>query len=163
VALRAGSPEIAANVLQRQERLAGTTTPFAVSAAKGELALQRGRLDDAIRILEPALADLGKRSLAEGTLGAQALSRTFCRARRDDEAIRLLEAETGRPRACGGFLRAAFWLPARVEFLQLLEAQGRRQDAEKIRKELVQYTQLAEPEFLVRQYVGAAPNGASAR
>jgi tetratricopeptide (TPR) repeat protein len=163
VALRAGSPELAAVVLRRQEQLAVTTTPFAVSAAKGELALQRGRFEEAIRILEPALADLGKRSLAEGTFGSQALSRAFRRAHRDDEAIRVLEAETGRPRACGGFLRAAFWLPARLELLQLLEAQGRGQDVGAIRRELVQYTQLADPRYLVKQHVGGAPPAAAVR
>lgn len=155
--LRAGETSLAAKLLQRQVRSHPSTLPAAIEAAEGELALRQGRVDDAIRTLEAALTDLSSILVAEDILAAQALAEAYRRKGQPEKAIRALERVTERPRACGGFYRAAFWLHARADLMELYRQHGRLQEAEAIRQDLTTLVALADDDFVLKKRLARLP------
>lgn len=147
--LKAGAAASAARMLSRQDGTTNTV-PEAVMLVEGELALNEGRANDAIPILAKALETMPE-DVAERMLAAQSLAKALVSVGRMDEAIIVLETATSKGRACGGFLRAAFWPHTRFDLMELYRKRNRLREAEAIRTELKTLLALADENHVLRK------------
>jgi len=147
--LRGGRLDAGASMFARILPKAPNTTPEAMMAAEGELALQRGKLNEAAGMLETAMKTMNAR-FPEYLLAAQSLARVYDRQGKTDEAIAALQDATKEARACGGFLRAAFWPHLRFDLMELYRKTGRHNEAEVIRQELIRLVSLSDDEFVLK-------------
>lgn len=117
-----------------------------VFASEGEIALQQGRLSDAVVKLTAAIDKLYPEHI-ETLTAPQALARAYRELGQVDEAIRVLEKATSGPRGCSLFTRASFWPHARYDLMELYRMRNRQREADVIRAELLKLLARADDDF----------------
>jgi DNA-binding winged helix-turn-helix (wHTH) protein/tetratricopeptide (TPR) repeat protein len=126
------------------------TVPAAIDAARAELLLANGEVEEASRLATVSALGKGANDLPEYLLAAQTAARAHLAEGNVEAAIRVLKEATSGPRACGWWAPAIFWPFVRFELLELLEKQGRFDEAAAIHRELTNLMQFADPTHPLR-------------
>jgi tetratricopeptide (TPR) repeat protein len=101
--------------------------------ARGELALRRGHVADAIEDLQRGVDLASTHTLSERYLGAESLATALERLHRNDQALKVLEAAAAaEPRYTRTGPSAAFWLRALDRLSRTYRDLGRTADADAV-------------------------------
>lgn len=156
----AGVPEVvrlarAGMLTESRELLASLDTPSDSNAygrsmhrwAKGEVALEEGRIGEAIPLLQEGAEGLRHFELSHRFfLACEALSRALDATGRIENALSVLEdASDHLPRAFRG--RAYGWMDMRLQLAFLFRKSGRKMEAREIEAELHSLLRYADPDF----------------
>ncbi|MGI8784392.1 MAG: winged helix-turn-helix domain-containing protein [Acidobacteriota bacterium] len=118
---------------------------------EGELALARGRADEAIPLLRQGL-QLACRGWPTFFLGSQSLARVLEERGSRSEAIRVLEEAAGERNAAAFRWGGIEWMHTQLQLAQLYQKLGRIEESKKIKSELKKLLAYADPDYgLLRQ------------
>jgi hypothetical protein len=115
--------------------------------ARGELALRRGHISEAVTELERGLALASAHTLSERYLGAESLAGALERLNRNEDAVKVLEAAAqAEPRYTYTGPSGAFWLRVLGRLSRTYRDHGRSADADAVEARLRNLLILADPD-----------------
>jgi tetratricopeptide (TPR) repeat protein len=140
--VRAGLYSEAESIMGRVNDSEGYT-----DTARGELALRRGRVPEAIEALQRGVDRASTHTLSELYLGAESLASALERQNRHDEALKALEAAAAQePRYTRTGPSGAFWLRVLARLSRAYRERGRTTDAEAVDSRLRRLLAFADPD-----------------